>query len=129
MTQFLRSTFAVAMAGSGSAMCREKGHSMIDSKGRCVCCGQYVEKGNAGTESQSSTRYALEGYRLRSVRHFEFNPQAARYAEILGGPHDGEIVSLDACTVHGTLVTYGGITYAVLDQLQGLVRLSYDIAP
>lgn len=42
MTKFTSPSFMVAMGGGSGAMCREKGHSATDAKGRCLCCGEAV---------------------------------------------------------------------------------------
>ena len=39
---YQRRTFTVAAGAGSGAMCKAKGHSAVDARGKCLCCGKKV---------------------------------------------------------------------------------------
>jgi hypothetical protein len=128
-----RPSFQVPVSNGTSAMCAEKGHSTADSRGNCLCCGQPVipddrewpmPAGNA--IEYSETRHQL--YPVPLMRGaFGVLDRKAQYAELFGGPEDGEIVSIatHGLSADGLEMLVAGHRYRVDDVYKGLVRMSY----
>jgi len=51
---YMKRTFTLPVSSADGTMCREKGHSATDSRGRCFCCGEKIRE----SIEETSTRLA-----------------------------------------------------------------------
>ena len=54
---YQRRTFTVPAGGGTGAMCREKGHSASDARGKCLCCGEKIAPTSAEQASTECEAY------------------------------------------------------------------------
>ena len=105
---YQRRTFTVPAGAGNGAMCKGKGHSAIDSRGRCVCCGEKLEPPLAVPASDQASEQAAVASSSSNV-------------ELVGGPLDGLTLPRDRFTY------IAGAQHYVLEH--GSQRLYFKRAP
>ena len=55
---YQRRTFTVAAGAGSGAMCKAKGHSAVDARGKCLCCGEKI----GATAAAQAASIETEGY-------------------------------------------------------------------
>jgi hypothetical protein len=94
---YRRGSFTVPVSSGKGEMCKEKGHSATDGKGRCFCCGEKIAPPTISATPDgtcSRCKKPIEGFRPPDdgmTAGYYLATAWAKYA------NSGKVIICDAC--------------------------------